>query len=266
MRSIVCKIIAAIMLTTVARAFDATPLLAFFDYGYTPPAGCVVWVEGDYGIETNGAGNVVAWRDRSGAANDFTNLSSTVRLVANAQNGLPALQFGSLNSYLRSASFSITGDHTFIVVAAWTNRTGGDAYMCEVSYYHPTEDRGGPHFVQYVAGESGSFPLYPGGGYYLTGAGQVSANTWYVYTLPYANNASWSGYMNGALDGTVGTYGAGSAGVTGLIVGRHIPASRFWTGYVSAILFWNRKLTNPEIDNVHTYLAARWGITVSKMP
>jgi hypothetical protein len=256
----------AIMLATGARAFDAAPLLSFFDYGYTPPAGCVVWVEGDYGVETNGAGNVVAWRDRSGSANDFTNITSTVRLAANAKNGLPALQFGSLDSYLRSASFSITGDHTFIIVAAWTNRTVGDTYMCEVSYYHPTEDRAGPHYIQWVDVYAGAFPLYPGGGYYLVAAGEAqAANTWYVYTLPYANNATWSGYVNGVLQGTVEEYGVGSAGVTGLVLGRQLP-SRFWTGYISAVMFWNRKLTNPEIDNVHSYLAARWGITVSKMP
>jgi hypothetical protein len=168
---------------------------------------------------------------------------------------------------LRSASFSITGDHTFIIVAAWTNRTGGDTYMCEVSYYHPTEDRAGPHYIQWVDVYAGAFPLYPGGGYYITSAGAAqAANTWYVYTLPYANNATWSGYVNGALHGTVDTYGVGSAGVTGLVLGRELPSSRFWTGYVSAVFFWNRKLTGHEIDNVHSYLAARWGITVSKMP
>lgn len=234
---------------------------------YTPPADCVLWAEATYGVETNGAGEVLAWRDRSASHADFTNAASTAVLTTNILNGLPVLRFNGADSYLRNTLSAFSDSHTIIIVATIRGTTSASGYSTEVSYDAGALDRGAPHFYYSGSDKGASYPFYPVGGYYDPGAQNIDYGVFYMFALPW-QVGSWSAWLNGALDGSA-TGTENPTLVTGLKLGAHTPDgvdARWWQGDVAAVMVWSRVLSNAEINNVQAYLSAQWGITVAELP
>lgn len=119
-----------------------TPIFGFLDgcqsRAYTPASSFVptdlgstlkLWLRGDIGITQSG-GNVTAWADQSGNANNVTNVG-TVPFAASSINGLPgitcAANAGMQNT--TSSPISAGGPRTVIVVAKASSEYGG-ALFC----------------------------------------------------------------------------------------------------------------------------------------
>jgi hypothetical protein len=269
MRSTVSKIIAMVLLTATARAFDAAPMLSFFspptDAAWAPPANCILWLEADSGVTLSGS-SVVTWTDKSGAGNHATNSASTATNPTNIINGYPSIRFNGTNSWLRSPANPGVSAHTIIFVANRVHKGAViDGYYPEMSYFAGASDNGSPHFLKGETSPStaAAYPIYSSGGSY-DGAGSYAWGTWYMFALPLSTGA-WTAWKNGASEGT-SSASAYSAVSTGLTLGSHTTAGRYWPGDIAAVLVFSRKLSNSEVNNVQAYLSTKYGISVSQLP
>jgi hypothetical protein len=78
----------------------------------TLPAGMILWLANDVGVETTSSGGVSAWRDQSGNGNDALqssagNQPTVEQCICNGQEN--ALHFDGQRSYLKIASLPIAG-------------------------------------------------------------------------------------------------------------------------------------------------------------
>lgn len=84
------------------------------------------------------------------------------------------------------------------------------------------------------------------------------------------SNALIYQYINGSLDGTGGTSGltAGNSSNTDtrvINIGRSLSATGYLNGMIAEILYYNRKLTNSEINKINKYLSIKWGLTIASL-
>jgi hypothetical protein len=269
----------AVMLATGARAFDATPLLSFFQPStapsFAPPSGCILWLEADYGA-TPTEGTVTNWADRSGMANDATNTQGTgCWSVPNVLNGNPVMRFGGTNSWLSTKANPSTNAHTIIYIAiirGWVNFS--EHYQAPIGYGRTIAiDRGFPHGL--YGTESPyypcSYPIYNvGGSYDYTGDNNkryYTNDVPYMIALPLAVG-SWTLWRNGVSEGS-GTATGYPGDLTGMMLGRASvggTGSRWWCGDFAAVLVFSRQLSNAEVNTVQAYLATKYGLSVSQLP
>ena len=88
-----------------------------------PPAGCVLWLRGDAGVETRGAGEVVKWRDQSGHGRDIDQIVGSAPVSVIGVNQLPVVRFDG-KGYARSTfdfGRGASGPCTILLLARWTD-------------------------------------------------------------------------------------------------------------------------------------------------
>jgi hypothetical protein len=88
--------------------------------GGVPLDGLVLWLDAGSGVEVDGAGGILAWRDATGLANDLTQPVGALRprLVPSVANGLPVVRLDGSTFLDREGVLGIEPDsaRTFVVV------------------------------------------------------------------------------------------------------------------------------------------------------
>lgn len=99
-----------------------------------------------------------------------------------------------------------------------------------------------------------------------TGIATLSTNTWYFVAMSYSPTDGLKGYVNGILDGTAAANGNPVTGSTFIQIGSHHQAlsggasGRYWNGYISNTVVYNRVLTQAEILQNYNALKGRYGL------
>lgn len=100
-----------------------------------------------------------------------------------------------------------------------------------------------------------------------TGIATLSTNTWYFVAMTYNPTDGLKGYVNGVLDGSASPNGNPVTGSTFIQIGSHHQAltgggsGRYWNGYISNVMVYNRVLTAQEIQQNYNAQKSRFGLT-----
>ena len=225
---------------------------------------CVVWLRADLGV-TFVSGAVSSWADKSGCGNTVSQSTSTKRpaYLANAINGQPALDFDgvddNLNGTLAAMLAGTNQDFTIFVVANVASTTSnGRAALYELSDSLTLTNRGPMHFIS--GGTTHFWRCFD------TGAGQASyANppfdSWHVHHGWHQTTERRVYLDNG--EKASNTTDVSSRDLTVHSVGSLRPD---WgidyptKGQIAEIIVYQRKLGDPEVALVHSYLKARYGL------
>ena len=199
-----------------------------------------LWVRGDIGLETDTAGRLTAWRDRSGRGNDLVQVTPSQQplVVPAAANGLPAVRFDGIDDEL---PFTTRLDATIRTVFAvvW-------------------EDEDAAVLGRTLLGDATTADFYGG------------APNWWSYSPPYVSTSAYivngQTWVNGvAVNGRFTPRPKlpsvlcveATAGVTASLLGGGFVSNR-WQGHVAELVVYDRPLSAFERKSVEDYLALRY--------
>ena len=222
--------------------------------------GIINWYKADGSLTYDGGGAVSQWNDASGN-NDNLIQSTTINKptwMASQINGLPAVYFGGVNSYIGKASGCVisTGIPATTFIVAKTPNSASDQCI------FGTADNGYVGLGRVSDGKLDYFqynnlnntPSVPTtSAYYLITCSNTGiANTGWMETNAGAdrvliNNASGYGMFTSAITRGIGAY---NGGVTTLP----------FNGYVAEIIGYNGNLSVANIAIVKTYLNNKYAI------
>jgi trimeric autotransporter adhesin len=228
-------------------------------------AGLLRWWDAGTGVtlSTSPADRVDQWDDQSGNAGHMTPISfNNTRPTwhTNQINGLPALRF--LRSDQRRLTFANLGSQTaaeaFIVV--------------KVDLDPPTDASASALWdiqAQVGSGADTHYPFTDSNVYDTFGTtarkstGNPATNLagWHLYNVRTASGA-WSSHINGTQHFTTATNTVGF-GTAAHYLGQSKNGNYWLSGYVAELFIYNRVLGASERDDVHTYLAGKYGLTIA---
>lgn len=218
-------------------------------------AGLQGWYRAD---DVNAAGS--KWTDFSG--NDRHAVQATAAsqpaLVTNATNFNPAFNFDGSNDYMDiPANLGISGTNNFTMLSMTTRKTVGTtaAILSQqgsitnnyLTYYTANKYSIGNTGV----GSINSTGTYPTANVPLLQA--TTRNTGNVFSL----------YTNGGADG--GGTNAYSFTTNNLRIGNRAASADIpFNGYINEVIVYNRALTTTELNQVQSYLALKYGVTLNQ--
>ena len=224
-------------------------------------AGRNFWIDASDATTVTTATNVVTWLDKSGNAKHATVVTGNPTLTKNALNGLSVLTFGG-SAYMTSPlSMSTTGPLTYFCVAK-----PAAAGFIAVSAINGGGANNRPNtLMMYDAGSTPNYWWFSGG----TGAVDGNTVTLATSTSRYDINANyWSpNYTQMNINGVSYTSSA-NAPASLASGGTFLVASasglyEFWNGTIAEIIVYNTTLTTTQRQQVETYLANKWALTVA---
>ena len=241
-----------------------------FGAGAAPPAfapddisGLEVWYDADAITGLSDTDPVTSWSD--GSANGRTLTQGTANrqpaYVASAKNGKPGVDFDG-SDYLATAAFAlpITDAYTAFVVG-YIDSAASPLGNTPYNWLSVNTNR----LLTHMAYNNGSTYIdcgdaASGGRYSFTTPASVVGN-WNITRI--TRDGANSAYVeNGTtLGSTTGLTDALDTGSASLYVGS-TGSSGFFDGRICELILYNRALTASEIDDVETYLAAKYAITV----
>lgn len=194
---------------------------------------------------------VATWAD-SGSGGHAASSTNKPIYKASIVNGKPVLRFNGTTNYLTSnASASLPAQTIFAVVSAVSSpgatirgasASGGLQYR--LSYLKPGI------LSQYVADLGGS-------------TSPVTASTFTVVAVSWANATSSAHYLNGAANGGVAQTASLTAGTTTNIGRNGSGANEFYNGDLAELIVYSRVLIASERATVDSYLSDKYAITVA---
>jgi hypothetical protein len=243
-----------------------------------PGPGCVTqnlrfWLKGDFGLDVSTEGAAVGqWADAPNMVNPLSQATAgskpTLRL--NGMNWNPALDFDN-GDWLQRATNTVwsgANDPTTIFTVSAVDTTG-DAYNTLISFGGPGDlpalhwHTAKPNF--YMDGVVTDFglnvPAYSAGFPLST---PTIFNAWAKQNADTDNIAiSVNGIANRAVhDPNTNTFASSAAS---LVVGAEsTTGSETLDGMISEVIVYNRKLSDDEIKKVNSYLAIKYGVTLSE--
>lgn len=234
--------------------------------------------------ETISPGFVTSWSSsypNGGSAITLSDLSSPYAEATNT----PANSIMNYNACIDFATNTDASNMVLQNLSAFNfldnNTAGGQGTFFSVYYLPSTAGCSGCHLLVYREGSSGSVDgiqfrakLGTSTGRLATGSGN-SANASRDYfqdflpdIISYNGNrstpTSMSLYRRGVL--TSGGTASGTTGTMGLVIGARLSNNIYnavFDGYLSEIIFYNKDLNVQEYAQVHSYLAIKYGITLS---
>ena len=196
---------------------------------------------------------ITAWKDKSGNGVTFS-IGGTPTLSNAAYNGLSSVYFnGSTNFYNTTFSLNLINHSFFIVV---TETSGGNAGV--LVFYNTS---GGNYDVYASNALEFASPEFGIEGSY--GAQPYSNLTYGIYGDTSPSGGTFNLYKNGT--SVISKTGLVSATSTGINIGSRVyPGyyAYFMTGYVSEVIVYNTSLGTTQRQQVESYLAQKWGITL----
>lgn len=215
----------------------------------TSLSGCILWLRADLGITDTG-GLIDEWADQSGQGNDFTATAPTrPTLIAShaALNSQPAVDFldGGAN-YFNTAMTHAASDYTIVAVVDILS-VAADRFLFDTETGRLL-----------LATQRSSKPGYFDAAYRLASSNTVTG----AQSLTWSLEASSSGELfrdNASIGGGL-SYTQRAIGGAVKLGGVYSTTGDPFNRYLSEFLIYNRVLTSDERAELHTYLAARYGL------
>lgn len=207
---------------------------------------------------------LATWTDSSSAARNFTQATAgnqpTYRTTGTfLPNSKPCVEFTAASgTFMTASSVTANGDITrFVVLRAKT--LGGSGTTAS-----PLLGVGG-HALAITDGGKVSTAI-DGVAWISSDQGPATlvVNQWYILTVTDTTNDDVI-YVNGALDSEV-TTGHAAANATTMAIGGKDASTFLFDGYIAEAFDYNRVLSTTELGQMHSYLAAKYGITLSAGP
>jgi hypothetical protein len=241
------------------------PLLR--DFQPTDLGTCALWLDaGDLTTLTLSSSNTVTgWADKSGNRRPLT-VNSAGTYSATGFNSRPTIQFVNGQYMTTSTSATISNVCTMFVV----QQTGAATYQEVLAVGGATNP-----YIFWWRGDFNSYSFMQEGvggmgnsNYSTTGVPMIMAGV----VTPYASNY-WQLYLNGvyAVNPNLGGFGTAPLSNTGgsnvYIPGNLVqfggPGGGGFTGNISEVLIFSNSLSNAQRQLVESYLAKKWGLSMS---
>jgi hypothetical protein len=200
------------------------------------------------------------WQDRSRFARHFTAPADDARRPTYSTNIFgtqPAVLFDNLDDFLKwgdanSDLFNSAGPLTVCAVVKQT-AAESDAVIAQGSTRLSVED------TEAVSFTKGTDPFES----CSTPGAAAPINTPHILTVTRAGEAAGQTkvYVDGASLGNDAAVPAFPTGIAYLGVANGNTA--YWQGYIAAVLVYHAVLSDEELANVHNYLAAKYGVTLT---
>nr|WP_321222190.1 LamG-like jellyroll fold domain-containing protein [uncultured Psychroserpens sp.] len=264
-------------MNSISKTYLALILtISFASYSQSPgniPIGLQLWLKADQGVTVTGS-NVNSWTDQS--LNGFVGVSQgalDAQLVTNGLNNNPVLNFNGSNFYNYGSPVLLDispglQPMSILSVVKSNNANGGTVIAkgnnTTRNFQQWFDDT--HRVANYTLGKS---PLAGGrksGTFHVRN--EAKLNTGLVSILP-DPMLKLTSYVNGLVDASHlndGT-GLGSTSATDVLVGarRNIAntgSAQQFHGDIAEIIVYNRELTILELQQVESYLALKYGITL----
>jgi PKD repeat protein len=240
-----------------ANAYDVIGEIAY-PVGLVPSAGMRLWLRADSGIGFDDLGKVSSWADQSGAGNNVSQSTESIRpaFVTNGFDGKPTVRFTGPSQMLQTSGLVLTGTTPFTAFTAAKFNSfpvGSYQYLWWNGMNSQTAGYG-----CYISTTVKLRSAWGSQSYYLTDTSSASAGTWYKMTSRYSSG-SHQAWLNGTYLGSnaktdsnfnlLGVFTVGNNGPT--------PSQGFY-GDIGEILIYDRALSDTERANVETYLLSKW--------
>ena len=218
--------------------------------------GLTMWFRADAGVTTS-SGQVTAIADQTGNYNlSQSNSANQPTLVASAINGEPAIQFNG-SQWLASPAAHATGlngDMTVITVGMSTDTTDQTYSL----YLGTSGSYMGSRATGYVGSE-----LFDASGVSCLGGTAPPTSTFIAEATTLDGTlTNVAFYQNGASTGTNTVSGLQNL-TTGITMGAAAGGTDGWQGEIAEQLVYDHQLSPSELQQVETYLAAKYGLTYS---
>lgn len=207
-------------------------------------ANLAAWYAADAITGVTSGTSLSTWTDLSSQGVHASNATVTLQPIyrANAQNGLPAVEYNLTSGYLQASAFSsvLTQPTTIYCVSRLSATATKIMYGGTAANHH-----------LFVA---------------AAGTWQMNAGT--VYNSSVASDASWHVFgalFNGAssllrVDGVASTAGnAGANTLDRLIIGNFGSVNLAWPGHIGELFVVNRQMTTAEMLGAESHLKSKWG-------
>jgi hypothetical protein len=211
-------------------------------------------------------GLIARQNDKSGNAYNFSQASTSIQPTRKIeiQNGRDGVLYPGGSGHLARAGLAeINGSSSFVIVAVvWaSDLSGGQADLrCIMAM-----EGGGASTSAFIlrATNLGRLEFYIGGSTFRGALSSVGTIT----TAPCIVTGTYNGeiiklYKNGAE--VASAVATGATGTSTSMASGSSPqfTARSWNGYIFEQLAWTGWDTT-QVSNVHSYLAAKWGITLA---
>lgn len=242
-----------------------------FVKGQITKSGLSLWLKPETGITANNT-NVTAWKDNSDWHHDaITKTTDYPQLKTSLLNGYPVVHFNGMNNGMETPAFKTFPDKrgVFFIVARINGRskTSGVGLGNLLSTYHgagATWQFGATTFkISYYDGYGGEgFPV-----------SDSPLTDWGILTISRYNDTLIRLYRNGQLHVVFpihnnqpdsNTLKIGFNGRLGGTVKDSIP--EVLNGDIAEVIMYSRLLSASEIDDVHVYLASKYGLKLASPP
>jgi len=227
------------------------------------PSGLISWYRTNSGLITNTQGQVTSWLDSGMAGNNITQVTPANRPTAanDPVTGTPTVNFTTSQSLTQNSGYptvtaSSVSDCTIIAVAS-TSAASSMSYSPLVQYGTSVNNLSLTSLLYHYSGSS-LYQMFYDGYFYYTQGGTVSSTanlTTSAVTYTHSSGAL-SFYLNGTANGTATAGGTGqfSENVT---LGGTLGGTA-WQGNISEVLIYNRVLSSTEIQQIQTYINAKY--------
>lgn len=221
-------------------------------------ANLLLWLKADQGVI--GTSNVSRWSDLSGNGHDAADATTSRQpaLSNGAINFNPSIEFDGTTDWLTVSTLDISPSVLPNLSGYIVFRTD-DVDNRRKLYGHDDggrdrsigfDDRASEHFV---------YQTDPTRGGYAT----LSTNTTYLSSHNYSTT-EFNGFINGQIEVNGATVSNGS-GRSSLAIGalRHNDGNHKWDGDIAEFIFYSSISTAPQRAQIESYLALKYGITLS---
>ena len=235
-----------------------------------PTTGLLLQLRADLGITLDGAGNVSAWADQSGAGNNATQSSSGNRphLVLGAYNGRPTVRFDGSSSWMSIADNAAYKLSSVVAVVVCRSAAGSTVVLG----YPYASTHTAPYFDWVLYNASGNVVNMRVGSQNntITNADGNGLNCWpspHIYVLANEDPTAGSQQTLWRNGGDAALYsGTGVAitypNATGIFLGAHASGTgEYLKGDLCEVLLYDGSQWTTAIRaGVQQALATRWGL------
>ena len=234
-----------------------------------------LWLDAaDLSTLSVGASGVDSWLDKSGFGRHATTTVRRPAFLANALNGLPAVNFtASSATKLDTPDFSIAPNRQFcaFAVASTAGLLGGSTYRRLWTAKGVNPDSGGSTYAQGYMGSGAN----AGSAMMIAGGSGVTAPvvTGLGNTAPFLLTGAFGTAGAAANENTVSANGgarqsltaqSGALSTTGIRIGSDTGTANnsSWNSWIAEIIFTGA-IDFPALQKIEGYLAWKWGIMLA---
>ncbi len=208
-------------------------------------SGLQLWLSADAGVTETG-GNVSAWADRSGNANDGTTPATDPVIVTNAINYNPAIEFATIGTRVQGSLTTTTDSLSVLIVATDSSASASNRVLFELD-----------DSVTPLAFDDGAYAT-------VNFASEILKDTAQLLTVVQSDAASSTNiYQNGAAFETNINPSAASAASYSYSIGENVGGGNAFDGLVAEFLVYDSALTDTDREMLESYLAVKYALPVT---